>query len=78
MTHAYFPDYLVLLTDGSTLLLEIKGEEDNQDRAKHQATKRWLAAVNHWGKLGRWRFHVCHDPQMLERELEWLQRPATT
>jgi type III restriction enzyme len=70
VSHAYFPDFIVLLTDGSTLLLEIKGLENDQDRAKHQATKRWLAAVNHWGKLGRWRFHVCRDPQMLSRELE--------
>jgi type III restriction enzyme len=32
--------------------------------------------VNHWGKLGRWRFHVCRDPQMLEREMESLLKSA--
>jgi hypothetical protein len=60
----------VRLANGVTLVLEIKGHEDDQDRAKHQAAKRWIAAVNHWGQLGRWTFHVCKDPQMLGRELD--------
>jgi type III restriction enzyme len=64
----------VRLTNNVTLILEIKGYEDDQDRAKHQAAQRWVAAVNHWGQLGSWAFHVCHNPQMLGRELEWLYR----
>ncbi|MCI0486110.1 MAG: hydrolase, partial [Blastocatellia bacterium] len=72
--HAYTPDYLVRLTNGVTLLLEIKGYEDDQDRAKHQSAQRWVSAVNNWGNLGRWEFHPCKDPQMLGRELEWLTR----
>jgi type III restriction enzyme len=71
-SHGYMPDYLVRLTNGVTLILELKGFEDEQDRAKHQAAQRWVSAVNHWGQLGRWQFHVCCDPQMLGRELAWL------
>jgi type III restriction enzyme len=71
-SHVYIPDYLVRLANGVTLILEIKGFEDEQDRAKHQAAQRWVSAVNHWGQLETWQFHVCRDPQMLERELEWL------
>src|SRR5690606_33106683 len=67
---AYFPDFLVRLADGRTLVLEIKGEEDGEHRAKHAAADRWVAAVNNWGKLGRWRRWVCRDPQLLRRELE--------
>jgi type III restriction enzyme len=70
----YEPDYLVRLRNGLTLVLEIKGMETEQDRAKHQAARRWAEAVNNWGKLGRWDFHVCKDPQMLGRELEYLVR----
>ncbi len=41
------------------------------------AARRWVAAVNHWGKLGRWAFQVCRDPQMLGRILGALQtQPA--
>ena len=58
------------LVNGATLVLEIKGEQDDQDLAKHQAAKRWIAAVNYWGQLGKWEFHVCYDPQMLGREME--------
>ena len=72
ISHGYIPDYLVRLASGVTLILEIKGYEDDQDRAKHQAAQRWKAAVNRWGQLGPWDFHVCRNPQMLGRELEWL------
>lgn len=24
--------------------------------------------------VGKWDFHVCKDPQMLGKELEWLRR----
>jgi type III restriction enzyme len=65
----YVPDFLVRFDNGATVILEIKGFEDDQDRAKHQAAKRWLSAVNHWGKLGRWAFHVCRDPNRLSYEL---------
>jgi type III restriction enzyme len=72
ISHGYTPDYLVRLSSGVTLILEIKGYEDDQDRAKHQAAQRWKAAMNRWGQLGPWDFHVCRNPQMLGRELEWL------
>jgi type III restriction enzyme len=72
VSHAYTPDFLVRLTSGVTLILEIKGRENDQDLAQHQATQRWISAVNNWGQLGKWIFHVCYDPQMLMRELERL------
>ena len=70
--HNYEPDFLVRLKNGVTLLLEIKGQEGNQDRAKHDAAQRWVSAVNNWGKLGSWALHVCRNPNLLERELEYV------
>ena len=70
--HSYFPDFVVRLTGGLTLLLEIKGEERERDRAKHQAAQRWVRAVNHWGQLGQWAFHACRDPQRLSDEIRNL------
>jgi len=67
--HHYEPDYLVSLKNGRTLLLEMKGEEDDRDRQKHQAARRWVTAVNHWGRLGGWDFLVCRDPQLLPKLL---------
>lgn len=74
--HSYIPDFAVRLANDVTLLLEIKGYEDEQDRAKHQAAQRWVAAVNNWGKLGRWSFHVCKATQTLGQELDYLARPG--
>jgi type III restriction enzyme len=70
--HNYLPDYLVKLSSGVTLLLEIKGQEDNQDKAKHDAARRWSAAVNNWAQLGKWDLHVCKNPQLLEKELQYI------
>lgn len=67
--HHYEPDYLVRLTTGTTLILEVKGEETEQDRAKHQAAQRWVSAVNNWGRLGHWDFAVTKDPQTVPQLL---------
>ncbi len=67
--HAYLPDFLVRIADGSHVIVEIKGQEDDQDRAKHQAAKRWIDAVNNWGQQGNWRFVCCRDPQTLGEQL---------
>jgi type III restriction enzyme len=74
VSHFYEPDYLVRLNDGRTLILEVKGMESDQTQAKHQAAKRWISAVNNWGKLGQWEFEVCRDPQLLTTMLERLMR----
>src|SRR6185312_10739263 len=72
VAHNYEPDFLIRLASGEMLLLEIKGQEDNKDKAKHDAAKRWISAVNNWGKLGHWGMHVCRNPNLLERELEYI------
>jgi hypothetical protein len=65
--HHFEPDYLVRFKSGKTIVLEMKGEENDQDRAKHQAARRWITAVNAWGRLGPWEFLVCGDPHLLPR-----------
>lgn len=74
--HAYEPDFLVRLNapgpGDATLVLEIKGYEDDQTQARHTAARRWIMAANHWGKLGQWQFHVCRNPQVLDQEIAFL------
>lgn len=36
------------------------------------AARRRIAAVEDWGELGTWDFHLCHDPQNLVQELDAL------
>ena len=78
IAHVYEPDFLVRLANGVTVILEIKGQPGDSD-AKHQAARRWMAAVNHWGRLGTWDFLPCHNPQLLGQSLSnlatlWEQR----
>jgi type III restriction enzyme len=70
--HTYEPDFLVKLVNGVTVLVEIKGFEDDVTKAKHSAAKRWVNASNNWGRLGHWAFHVCNNPQALDKELSSL------
>jgi len=67
--HAYLPDYLVKMPDNMNLILEIKGFEDEQTRAKHEAAKRWCEAVSNWGEMGKWEFNVCKDPKKINEIL---------
>ena len=75
--HAYEPDFLVRLKNRATAIVEVKGFEDYQTKAKHTAARRWIEAVNNWGQLGRWTFHVCRNPQLLDKEMAYLNHPES-
>lgn len=63
--HFYEPDFIVRLSNSVNVVLEIKGRAHEDTEAKHQAARRWVSAVNHWGMLGEWDFLVCWEPQRL-------------
>ncbi len=71
--HNYSPDYLIRLhrNEGSelNLILEVKGFESEQDRAKQVAAQRWVRAVNHHGGFRTWDLAVCRDPHKLAKLL---------
>jgi len=71
--HSYVPDFLVRLRtdDGGevTVILEVKGYESEQDRAKESAARRWVRAVNHHGEFGRWALAACKEPRMVKDAL---------
>lgn len=69
VSHYYEPDFLVRLSNGLTLIVETKGYQSNQDSAKHEAARKWVSAVNNWGEMGEWDFHVCYNPHTLGQEL---------
>lgn len=76
-SHKYLPDFIVRLNTPEqevTLVLEIKGQVEDQTNAKHQAAQKWVDAVNNWGRLGQWCFHVCFNPHNLRNELKSILR----
>jgi len=74
--HGYRPDYLIRYKlDASkelNIILEVKGYESEQDRAKQTAARRWVDAVNHHGGFGTWKLVVCKDPHRLNSIFESL------
>jgi hypothetical protein len=84
---AYNPDFVVRLVNGRHVLVEIKGEEDERDRMKHQFVHRWVSAVNRWGLAGPWSSRRCcrrrwsgiHQPlvRRLDAQVQPLERSRT-
>lgn len=61
----FIPDYLIRLNNGKTLVLEVKGQDSEQNRAKRAATDVWVKAVNEQGGFGQWCFDVVFDPAQI-------------
>ncbi len=62
MTRRYLPDFLVRLMNGKMLVLEVKGNETEQDKAKHEALRDWCEAVNTVKTYGEWACDVSYNP----------------
>lgn len=58
----YRPDFLIRLTNGVRLILEVKGQDADQHRAKRAALAEWVDAVNDHGGFGTWRSDVSFWP----------------
>lgn len=54
----YAPDFLIRLVNGKHLILEIKGEDSDQNKAKRIALDIWVKAVNERGGFGTWSWDV--------------------
>ncbi len=61
----YVPDYLIRLANGATLVLEVKGQDSPQNKAKRSALDVWVQAVNAKGGFGVWRWNVIFEPAQI-------------
>ncbi len=62
----YRPDFIIRLTSGEHLILEIKGQEPEQDRTKRRFLDEWVRAVNDDGRFGLWQWAVSRNPSDLK------------
>ena len=62
----YVPDFLIRLANGKTLVLEIKGEDSPQNKAKRSALDAWVTGVNQKGGFGMWCWDVAFAPAQIQ------------
>jgi type III restriction enzyme len=60
--HKFRPDYLVRLANGKMLVLEVKGQDDQQQQTKREFLAEWTRAVNGHGGFGTWAGDVSRYP----------------
>jgi type III restriction enzyme len=65
IVRAFRPDYLVRLKNGVNLVLEVKGQEDQEQRTKRDFLSEWITAVNSDGRFGTWASAVSYAPRDL-------------
>ena len=58
----YRPDFLIRFKSGRMLVLETKGQDDEQNRTKRRALGEWTQAVNQHGGFGQWAWDVSTNP----------------
>jgi len=54
----YRPDFLIRLANGITLVLEVKGQDTQDNRTKRQFLDEWVRAINAHGGFGTWAWDV--------------------
>ena len=58
-------DLVVLMPEVGILVLEVKGQDSQKDRAKRGYLAEWVEAVNEHGGFGRWAADVSLSPSDL-------------
>jgi len=62
----YRPDFLIRLSNGTMLILEVKGQQTEEAKAKRHFLDEWVKAVNQHGGFGHWAWDVSTDPKDIE------------
>lgn len=71
--HKYYPDFLIKLDNGKTLVLETKGQDNPIVKEKRKALAEWIEAVNSIEEFGVWcsdiSFNVSDVDGIIEKHL---------
>ena len=71
----YRPDFLIRLTTGTMLVLEVKGQDSPQNQAKRAALDEWTRAVTRHGGFGGWAWAVSRTPSDVADLVHTAARP---
>ena len=56
-----------ILLRGEHLVLEIKGQDTQQDKTKREFLDEWIRAVDEHGGFGKWKWAVSKEPGDVRR-----------
>ncbi|HLA80400.1 MAG TPA: type III restriction endonuclease subunit R, partial [Thermoleophilia bacterium] len=68
----YRPDFLIRLVSGKMLVLEVKGQDSQENKTKREFLDQWVKAVNGHGGFGDWEWAVSYRPREIADILEKL------
>ena len=68
--HKFRPDYLVRLTNRKMLVLEVKGQDNQEQQTKREFLAEWVRAVNGHGGFGKWAADVSRYPSDIHEILQ--------
>ena len=66
----FFPDFLIKLTTGENLIVETKGQDNEQNKTKRAYLDEWCRAINQHGGFGKWSWAVSFDPNDIDQILQ--------
>ena len=73
------PITLFVLSNGTHLILEVKGQPTQQDESKEIALDEWVTAVNNDKRFGKWThatsLHPKDIPYIIEKVIKGLPIP---
>jgi len=66
----YRPDFLIRLASGTMLVLEVKGQDSQENQTKRKFLAEWVDAVNEHSGFGRWAWDVSFGLEDIHATLE--------
>ena len=73
----YRPDYLIRLKNGVMLVLEVKGQDSQENKTKREFLAEWVNAVNAHEGFGKWAWDVSYNPRDIVGTLEGQNSPQS-
>lgn len=62
----FYPDFILRLTNGDYMVIETKGQDNQQNKTKREYLNEWINAVNNHGGFGKWHWDVSFHPSDIE------------
>lgn len=78
VVHKYRPDFIMRLSNGTHLVLEVKGVDSEQDKTKRRFLDEWIRAINGQGGFGKWACDVSRHASDIEGILEQASASPNT